>query len=65
MVYTPLSGLFLMGACISAIAAVGSVFELSSGEPDLGMTITGTILAITVPLCLICFLLAVKTSKQA
>lgn len=54
-----------MGACISAIAAVGSVFELSSGEPDLGMTTTGTILAVTVPLCLVCFLLAVKTSKQA
>jgi hypothetical protein len=48
--YTPTTGLCLLGASISAIAAVGSVFELSSGTPELGMAVTGSILAASIPL---------------
>ena len=32
----PLAGLFLALACVLGIAATGSVFELSYGDPDLG-----------------------------
>jgi hypothetical protein len=63
--YTPLSGLCLLGACISAIAAVGSVFELSSGTPELGTTITSGILAIAIPLCAGLFYIAVQSSNAA
>lgn len=42
---TPKSGVLLLLSCIAAIAGVGCVFEISSGEPDLGNTTTGLILA--------------------
>ena len=57
------SGVFLAGSCIAAIAAVGSVFELSSGEPELGSLTTGVILAITLPLTVIFFLAAVQDAR--
>jgi hypothetical protein len=60
---TPKSGVFLAGSCISAIAAVGSVFELSSGKPELGSLTTSIILAATVPLVVIFFLAAVKDAR--
>jgi len=60
---TPKSGVFLAGACIAAIAAVGSVFELSSGAPDLGTVLTGLILAASIPLTLICFWAAVRDAR--
>ncbi len=60
---TPKSGVFLAGSCISAIAAVGSVFELLSGQPELGNVITGVILAATVPLTAIFFLAAVQDAR--
>lgn len=60
---TPKSGILLAGSCITAIAAVGSVFELSSGEPELGSLITGVILALSIPLTVICFLAAVQDTK--
>ena len=63
--YTPLSGLCLLGACVSAIAAVGSIFELSSGAPELGSTVTGGILAISIPLCIGLFYIAVRSSNAA
>ncbi len=63
--YTPLSGLCLLGACVSAIAAVGSIFELSSGTPELGSTVTGGILAISIPLCIGLFYIAVRSSNAA
>jgi len=47
---TPKSGLLLGGSCVAAIAAVGSIFELASGEPDLGSLATSIILAISIPL---------------
>lgn len=47
---TPKSGLFLGGSCVAAIAAVGSIFELFSGDPDLGVLTTSVILAVSIPL---------------
>jgi hypothetical protein len=60
---TPKSGFFLLGSCIAAIAAVGSIFELTSGNPELGMTNTGIILAGSIPLTVLLFLAAVKDTK--
>ena len=45
---TPKSGVLLAGSCVAAIAAVGSIFELSSGTPDWG---TGPHHSRTWPLC--------------
>jgi hypothetical protein len=61
--YTPLGSICLLGACITAIAAVGSVFELASGQPDYGTTLTGTILAISVPLTVGLFYVAVRSTN--
>lgn len=52
-----------MGSCIAAIAAVGSIFELSYGHPDLGTQTTAIILALTVPLTGLFFFAAVKDTK--
>lgn len=60
---TPKSGLLLAGSCIAAIAAVGSMFELSSGTPDLGALTTGIILALSVPLTVVCFYAAVQDAR--
>ncbi len=60
---TPKSGVLLGGSCVTAIAAVGCVFELSSGQPDLGMGITGVILAATVPLTILMFVAAVRDTR--
>jgi len=47
---TAKSGTLLAAACVAVIAAVGSIFELAYGDPDLGATATGAILAVTAPL---------------
>ncbi len=60
---TPKSGVLLGVSCIAAIAAVGSVFELTSGQPDLGMFTTGLILAASIPLAIISFVIAVQDTK--
>jgi hypothetical protein len=60
---TPKSGLFLGGSCITAIAAVGSVFELSYGEPDFGVQTTAIILALSIPLTVLFFIAAVKDAR--
>ena len=60
---TPKSGVFLLGSCIAAIAAVGSVFELSSGTPDLGNLNTSIILALSIPLTVLFFVVAVKDTR--
>ncbi|MFB2937165.1 hypothetical protein ACE1B6_18115 [Aerosakkonemataceae cyanobacterium BLCC-F154] len=52
-----------MASCVSAIAAVGSIFELSSGNPDLGNLTTGIILAISLPLGGLFFLAAVRSAQ--
>ncbi|MEO1427713.1 MAG: hypothetical protein AAFS12_09710 [Cyanobacteria bacterium J06632_19] len=60
---TPLSGLFLLGSCVAAIAAVGCVFEISSGQPDLGMQNTSIILGISIPLTALFFFAAVRDAR--
>lgn len=60
---TPKSGVFLAGSCVAAIAAVGSVFELSSGKPELGNLTTGIILGVSIPLVVIFFLIAVWDAR--
>lgn len=60
---TPLSGLLLMGCCVSAIAAVGSVFELAYGNPTYGTTATAAILAASIPATALMFWGAVKITK--
>ena len=61
---TPKSGLFLAGTCITAIAAVGSVFELAYGEPDLGVLPTSIVLALSVPITVFFFMAAVKDTRE-
>lgn len=60
---TPKSGVFLLFSCIAAIAAVGSIFELSSGNPQLGTLVTGVILAGSIPLTGVFFLVAVRDAR--
>ena len=60
---TPKSGVLLLGSCLTAIAAVGSIFELSSGRPDLGSTTTGAILAASIPLTGLLFWAAVQDTR--
>jgi hypothetical protein len=60
---TPKSGLFLAGCCVSAIAAVGSIFELSYGQPDLGVQTTTIILVLSIPLTGLFFFAAVRDAK--
>ena len=57
------SGVLLGVCCIAAISAVGSIFELSSGTPQLGATVTRIILAISVPLTGISFYSAVQDTR--
>ncbi|MEN9252754.1 MAG: hypothetical protein Q6L58_09985 [Thermostichales cyanobacterium BF3_bins_165] len=57
------SNLLLAAACLAAIAAVGCVFELSSGDPDYGVGVTAVILAVTAPLTVVFFLWAVKIAR--
>ena len=61
---TPKSGLFLAGTCITAIAGVGSVFELAYGEPDLGVVPTSIVLALSIPITIIFFIVAVKDTRE-
>jgi len=61
---TPKSGLFLAGTCITAIAAVGSVFELAYGEPDLGVVPTSVVLALSIPITVVFFMAAVKDTRE-
>lgn len=63
MYITPKSGLFLGCSCITAIAAVGSIFELSYGQPDLGTQTTAIILALSIPLTALFFIAAVRDAK--
>jgi hypothetical protein len=62
---TPKSSLLLAGSCITAIAAVGSIFELSSGTPQLGSLVTGIILALSIPLTGFLFYAAVQDANNA
>lgn len=61
--WTPKSGLFLLCSCVAAIAAVGSVFELASGQPDWGTAPTSAVLALSIPLVGVFFYAAVRDAK--
>ncbi len=63
MYLTPKSGLFLGGSCVTAIAAVGSIFELSYGQPDLGVLATAIILGLSIPLTGLFFFAAVRDAR--
>jgi hypothetical protein len=61
----PLAGLFLALACVLGIAATGSVFELSYGDPDLGLATTRWILVLSLPGTLLALLLAIRINRPA
>ncbi|PSO48125.1 MAG: hypothetical protein BRC33_10735 [Cyanobacteria bacterium SW_9_44_58] len=63
MLLTPKSGLFLLISCVAAIAAVGSVFELSYGDPRYGVFITSIILSASIPLTGATLWVAVKDAR--
>jgi len=63
MITTPKIGLLLGGSCVAVIAAVGSIFELASGEPNLGGLATSIILAISIPLGGFFFYAAVRDAN--
>lgn len=63
MYMTPKSSVLLLISCIAAIASVGSVFELTSGVPQLGQTNTTIILVISIPLTIVSFFLAVMDAR--
>ncbi len=60
---TPKSGVCLLLCCITAIAGVGSVFELSSGNTEFGNIVTGLIISASIPLTAILFWVAVQDTK--
>lgn len=61
---TPKSGVWLAVACVAAIASVGSVFELSSGQPELGQPTTIAILALSLPATIASFFAAVSSARN-
>ncbi len=63
MYMTPKSGLLLLLSSVAAIACVGSIFELSSGVPQLGQINTTIILALSIPLSIVSFVLAVMDAR--
>jgi hypothetical protein len=63
MMMTPKSGLYLGLACIFGVAAVGSVFEITSGQPDWGFTATWIALGVSIPAGIAAFVIAVKDAR--
>lgn len=55
----------MLFSCVAFIAAVGSVFELSSGEPSLGQWQTIAILALSIPFGLFTFIAAAREAKAS
>lgn len=64
MPLTPKSSIFLGASCVAAIAAVGSIFELSSGQPQLGSLVTSIILALSLPAVGLLFYGAVRDANK-
>ncbi len=60
----PKSYLYLGIASVAFIAVVGCIFELSSGEAQLGFVPTIVILSLSVPLGLGTFIAAVKAGRS-
>ena len=50
---------------VAAIAFVGCIFELSSGEPKWGSSITLGILALSLPATIFCFWQAVQLARKS
>lgn len=59
------SYLYLLGACVAAIASVGCIFELSSGDAQLGIIPTTVILLFSAPLGLAAFVTAVRLARAS
>lgn len=59
----PKSYLYLGVACVAFIAVTGCIFELSSGEAQLGFIPTLIILSLSIPLGLGTFIAAVKAGR--
>lgn len=62
---SPKSSLCLAASCIAAIAAVGSIFEISSGTPQLGSTTTWAILLFSLPLTIILLYAAIRIAQSS
>jgi hypothetical protein len=60
---TTKSSVLLGISCVAFVAAVGSIFELSSGEPNLGQWVTASILALSIPLGVFTFIASVRDAK--
>jgi len=61
-----IKALGLLGiSCITAIAAVGSVFELAYGNPRFGTVATVIILVVSIPVTGYLFWTAVKEARMA
>jgi len=63
MMTTPKASLLLGVCCVLAIAAVGSIFELSSGAPQYGVPFTLTVLVLSIPLAAWAFIAAVQDAR--
>ncbi|MFN3926929.1 MAG: hypothetical protein ACK4QL_06325 [Pseudanabaenaceae cyanobacterium] len=50
-------------AMLAAISFVGCIFELASGEPDLGTTTTWAILLVSAPVGVVAFIKAVQLAR--
>ena len=61
--WTPKSGLFLLGSCLAAISAVAAIFELSSGDPDWGTGPTSLLIGLAVPVGIAFFYAAVQDAR--
>lgn len=48
---------------LAAISFVGCIFELASGEPDLGTTTTWAILLVSAPVGVVAFIKAVQLAR--
>lgn len=59
------SNLLLVASCVAAIAAVGSVFELTSGVPELGNVVTSIILGVTGPSSAGLLYLAIREARAS
>nr|WP_253276407.1 hypothetical protein [Synechococcus sp. PCC 6312] len=60
----PKSYFYLGVACVAFIAVTGCIFELSSGDAQLGLIPTIIILSLSVPLGLGTFIAAVKAGRS-
>jgi hypothetical protein len=57
------SSVLLLATCISAIGAVGCVFELAYGTPKFGFAANWVLLTLSLPLTAGLFLAAVKEAR--